>query len=67
MCTVSVLLPAQQANQTDPFTFDHREDGIIHVLLCALGSETTIKIPNTVKKSAYSSVLELQAMYRTIR
>lgn len=54
-----------EATQTEPFTFGHRDDGMIHVLLCASGSVATIKIPNIVNALARHENVRIRLIFTT--
>ena len=52
----------REAQRTDPFTFDHRDDNI-HVLLCASGSVATIKIPNMINALAKHKNVRIRLVF----
>jgi phosphopantothenoylcysteine decarboxylase len=60
------LKPVQHQHQTsprnDPFVFE-RNDGKIHVLLCASGSVATIKIPNMINALAQHKNVEIRLIF----
>jgi phosphopantothenoylcysteine synthetase/decarboxylase len=54
----------RQTPPADPFIFD-RNDGDIHVLLCASGSVATIKIPNIINALAKHQNVRIRLVFTT--
>jgi phosphopantothenoylcysteine synthetase/decarboxylase len=54
----------RQTPRADPFIFD-RNDGDIHVLLCASGSVATIKIPNIINALAKHQNVRIRLVFTT--